>query len=206
MGTVQCACGYSANIPDAFAGQKLRCPKCTNFIGSDPAPVPAPVGPEAPPEPVSDQTRVCVQCRRPMREDQMTCLHCGTRIQESASERLDRKAVLEHESSAHEVHDLGRKALIWSLISFACLPLGVLSIVFGVQSIKKSRDYAVPVNGLALGGIILGTLQLLGMVTWFLLFVFSIHKGMESSEKIGEKIFDGAPPPRPVPQFPFEHE
>ena len=47
---VLCSCGKNLNIPDQYAGMKVKCPACSTTIN-----VPA-AGPAAPPPPPSRQT------------------------------------------------------------------------------------------------------------------------------------------------------
>jgi hypothetical protein len=202
-----CSCGYAAKIPESFIGQKLRCPKCTNLIdtaapaasASPPAsPAPAPASVPAP-EAVPAVGKLCMKCKRSMREDQLVCLHCGERVAESESARIERKIMLEHQAGTNEVNDLGKKAIMWSLAGFiTCIPvLGIVGIIHGFQSLSRSRAYQLPTNGMAIGALAITGVQVSGLIVWFLVFVLSIQAGMRSSEEIGERIGEGLPMPAP---------
>jgi hypothetical protein len=210
--SVVCACGYAAKIPETFVGQKLRCPKCANFIdttapspAASPAAVPASPAPEAaapvdPPPPAG--AKLCRQCKKPMRDEQMVCLLCGMRVDESESARIERRMHLEDQASANEVNDLGKKAILWSLFGLLCLPVGIVGGIFGIQSVTRSREYKQPVNGMALGALIITGIQLSAWLLWFFLFIFSIQLGMKSSEQLGEKLYENLPPPGARPPMP----
>lgn len=204
---VMCSCGYAAKIPETFVGQKLRCPKCTNLIDTNapsaaPAPKPAPDPAPAPAaEAIPAEGKLCLKCKRPMRDEQLVCLHCGQRVEESESARIERKLVLEHQATTNEVHDLGKRAIAWAIAGFlTCLPvIGIVGLILGIQSIQRSREYQLPVNGLALGSLIIFGTQVSGWVAYLFIVVLAINSGMKTSEELGERIgegFDGPPVPR----------
>ncbi len=203
---ITCTCGYTAKVPEGYAGQKLRCPKCTNLMDSSAPAAPPPPAPPAEPAPV-EVPRVmagggsCAKCSRPMAADQLLCLHCGHRAAETTQAKFERRALLQHGQDVNEVSELGRKSLIWSLVGMFCLPLlpSAFGAYFGFQSLKRSKENELPANGMAVGGLVIAGLSFFGWLVYGVIVIVGIGLAQKANEHMGERFFDNLPPIRSVP-------
>lgn len=86
---VQCAsCGYSAKVPEGYAGRRVICPRCGNQID-----VPKPEETADPPVESEFGTEVgvggtirCPTCSKPTRKSSQTCFWCGDSLGGPAAE------------------------------------------------------------------------------------------------------------------------
>lgn len=175
-------------------------PMATNQAPAAAVPAPAPAPAEPAPmnlPPGIAGGKVCPKCQKPMREDSMLCLLCGHRLEESTQAKFERRAILEHEQNLNEVNELGRKSLLSSLILFfiPVLPQAV-GAYLGFQSIRRSKEYEIPVSGMAVAGLCISGVFFMGWALWGMLIIFSIHAGQKASEKWGENIGNHMPVPK----------
>ncbi len=104
--TVACpSCGQAGKVPDHFAGQSIRCPKCQGKfpappINHPPGPKPATALVPAPHPPGGELVR-CPHCSEPIRPTAQKCRHCGEELDLTVRAEKSQSAPLVASQAAH---------------------------------------------------------------------------------------------------------
>jgi hypothetical protein len=144
-------CGKELKIPDELAGKRARCPSCQTVVevpgGSAAA---AADSPAPPPQPSS-----CPMCSEPVAAGAARCARCGEPIDAAGRDPASYAELA-------RLNSKGKYALILSLLSFFCCPLGIFGIISGARTNSKLRALGAPSNGLATAGLVLGIVGVIG--------------------------------------------
>jgi hypothetical protein len=163
-------CNYARDVPDDYAGRKIRCPQCDAPV-EVPAPPPDPAAAPAP-----EDTRPCPFCAEPIKREARKCRWCGEIVdrelaiakqQEKVKEIERRREVLLREAPGAKASLIvGIVGLILGpLTIFGGFALGPLAIVMAVSAKSAIRkEPRLEGQGMATAGLILGALTLAATV------------------------------------------
>ncbi len=184
-------CGYRVELPETYAGTRVRCPQCgtESAVGTTSRPsgaaggvgplpeVAAPAAPAAPAAGAFEDAQLarCPFCRELIRADARKCKHCGEII-DSELRRQQRRAAAadrEREVRRREGNKDAKNALICGIIGLFCFGviLGPVAIILGRKGLEYSRNYPdVGGSGQATAGIVLGIIDVVGFVINILVY------------------------------------
>jgi len=164
-------CNYAREVPDDYAGRKIRCPQCAAAVEVS---APALSTPAA--VPPADATRPCPFCAEPIKIEARKCRWCGEIVdrqlaiakqQEKVKEVERRREILLREAPGAKASLVVGIAglLLGPLTIFGGFALGPLAIVMAVSAKNAIRkEPRLEGQGLSTAGLVLGILTLLATV------------------------------------------
>lgn len=169
----QCeVCHYSRSVPDDYAGQKVRCPKCAGVavVGTEPAPE-APEGDAA--------RKPCPFCAEMILWEARKCRFCGEVIDRELAIAKERERIRVFERRKQIMHNYltgARGSLVCGVLGVLLAPclgpiLSPVAILLALQASKelKQRPH-LEGKGMARAGLILGILGLVVLIMFWVLW------------------------------------
>lgn len=188
-------CGQSLQVLEEHAGKQVRCPKCYQVFvakasaAAPPAAVPPPPTPPPPPPDPNALAQGVVSAPSPAVGGQRFCAHCGTAMPPAAGfcpacgkappavppqvygGSFTPGALPSPYAPIPQNNGLAVTALVLGILSWFCVgPLASIpAIICGhIARGQISRSNGMQTgDGIALGGLVLGYLNLLAMCGWF---------------------------------------
>lgn len=170
-------CWVVTKLEDEFAGKKVRCPDC-HATGIAPQST-AIVAVSPKPAPVAKITSAlvttthCFGCGNELRNI-ISCQECNANfcsevclVRHAGTHRQVSNIAAKPEKPAPAQPTIGHTALGLGLLSLLfCLPLGILAIIVGCNSINKEGQ-----NGAATGGIVMGSIS---TIVWGVAYILIV--------------------------------
>ncbi len=147
MITVSCKCQYTTNVPDRFAGQSVKCPRCGFGIAisasggvavmeATPLPVPC-VTPVPSPKTEIVGDELCLLCENPILKKEFVCRSCGWDKKASQRKCVHCFMPIVHDDGPGFGQMQGIAAGIGGLILLKFVGiLGMLAIICGVAGVS----------------------------------------------------------------------
>ncbi len=171
-------CNYARELPDTYAGRKIRCPQCAAAVE---VPAGAPVAAAAPltegdpgAAPAADaptETRPCPFCAEPIKKEARKCRWCGEIVdrqlaiakqQEKIREVERRREILLKEAPG------AKGSLIIGIVGILMGPLGLVGFLLGPIAIVMAlsarrairKEPRLEGRNLATAGLVLGIITI----------------------------------------------
>jgi hypothetical protein len=148
--TLDCpSCGRSINVPDTFAGKKVKCPQCEKSVSVPAEDFEAVTDEPRSPEPTARRPR------RRVEDDEVDVPDIRRRTDDGGISSL----IPYKNGKALVAYYCG----VFSLIPCAGLILGPIALIFGILGYRYAKAYPTAKGlGHAIAGIVLGGLTTLG--------------------------------------------
>ncbi len=193
-----CPCGQRLHVPEAMAGREGKCPACGASLtvpanAAPVAPATLPVSPIAAPDPgpraTSRGTKPCPSCGGEILAAARKCKHCGTFLDPELRESRALQAASAAGPSGTPTDGMAIASLVLGILSIpTCLcsvgffgvPNGIcaaLAIVFGAIARRGVRRTGRRGGGLAIAGLVTGSVGALLAITIFALSVLQAMAG-----------------------------
>ena len=159
--TLDCpSCGRSINVPDTFAGKKVKCPQCEKSVSVPAEDFEAVTDEPRSPEPTARRPR------RRVEDDEVDVPDIRRRTDDGGISSL----IPYKNGKALVAYYCG----VFSLIPCVAVILGPLAFIFGLQGLRFAREHPRARGaGHAWAGIILGSLTTLAHLALILIIVIA---------------------------------